>query len=92
MGVNSLPKTVTRQRRGCDLNPSFCARVQHANHSATEPPEWWLGVKSTWTRRSGQTAHCGVSRCSERIFSSMKFSMSMKMKMVFISYSSQWLD
>ena len=21
MGVNSLPKTVTRQRRSCDLNP-----------------------------------------------------------------------
>jgi len=21
MGVNSLPKIVTRQRRGCDLNP-----------------------------------------------------------------------
>jgi len=21
MGVNSMPKTVTRQRRGCDLNP-----------------------------------------------------------------------
>ena len=21
MGVNSLPKTVTRQRRGCDVNP-----------------------------------------------------------------------
>jgi len=21
MGVNNLPKTVTRQRRGCDLNP-----------------------------------------------------------------------
>jgi len=21
MGVNSLPKTVTRQHRGCDLNP-----------------------------------------------------------------------
>jgi len=21
VGVNSLPKTVTRQRRGCDLNP-----------------------------------------------------------------------
>ena len=39
MGVNSLPKTVTRQRRGCDLNPGpFCAWVQHANHSATEPP------------------------------------------------------
>jgi len=26
MGVNSLPKTVTRQRRGCDLKPRpFCA-------------------------------------------------------------------
>jgi len=25
MGVNSLPKTVTRQRRGCDLNPGTTA-------------------------------------------------------------------
>ena len=25
MGVNSLPKTVTRQRRGCDLNPGHTA-------------------------------------------------------------------
>jgi len=25
MGVNSLPKTVTGQRRGCDLNPGPCA-------------------------------------------------------------------
>ena len=25
MGVNSLPKTVTRQRRGCDLNPGLSA-------------------------------------------------------------------
>jgi len=25
MGVNSLPKTVTRQRRGCDLNPGHSA-------------------------------------------------------------------
>ena len=30
--MNSLPKTVTRQRRGCDLNPGA------SNHSATEPP------------------------------------------------------
>jgi len=29
MGVNSLPKTVTRQRRGCDLNPG----------PSTEPPQ-----------------------------------------------------
>ena len=25
MGVNSLPKTATRQRRGCDLNPGDSA-------------------------------------------------------------------
>ena len=25
MGVNRLPKTVTRQRRGCDLNPGRTA-------------------------------------------------------------------
>jgi len=25
MGVNSLPKTVTGQRRGCDLNPGLSA-------------------------------------------------------------------
>jgi len=25
MGVNSLPKTVTRQHRGCDLNPGLSA-------------------------------------------------------------------
>jgi len=25
MGVNSLPKTVTQQRRGCDLNPGLTA-------------------------------------------------------------------
>jgi len=25
MGVDSLPKTVTRQRRGCHLNPGFSA-------------------------------------------------------------------
>jgi len=40
MGVNSLPRTITRQRRSCDLNtdPSAPDRVQHANHSATDPP------------------------------------------------------
>jgi len=27
MGVNSLPKTVTRQRRGCDLNPGRGAAI-----------------------------------------------------------------
>jgi len=37
MGVNSLPKTVTSQRRGCDLNPGPTTWAQHGNHSAAEP-------------------------------------------------------
>jgi len=45
MGVNNLRKTVTRQRRDCDLNPGPSA-PEHANHSATEPPG------------SGLRAHC----------------------------------
>ena len=37
--MSSLPKTVTRQRRDCDLNPGPSApESQHANQSATEPP------------------------------------------------------
>ena len=48
MGVNSLPKTVTRQRRDWDLNPGPSApESQHANHSATETPAMiiFVGVK-----------------------------------------------
>jgi len=49
-----------RQRCGCDLNPGlFCAWVQHANHSATEPPSsslviirrqscQWAGIDTMW--------------------------------------------
>jgi len=36
MGVNSLPKTVTRQRRGCDLNPSPSA--PESSTLTTRPP------------------------------------------------------
>jgi len=43
MGVNNLRKTVTRQRRNCDLNPGPSA-PEHANHSATEPPG--LGLRA----------------------------------------------
>jgi len=40
MGVNSLPKTVTRQRRGCNLNPGPTAPESSTltTYSATEPP------------------------------------------------------
>jgi len=35
MGVNSLPKTVTRQRRGCDLNPGSSAPESNTPDSNT---------------------------------------------------------
>ena len=37
MGVNSLLETVTRQRRGCDLNPGPSAPESARYHSANEP-------------------------------------------------------
>jgi len=36
MGVNSLSKTVTRQRRGCDLNP--CPTAPESSTLATRLP------------------------------------------------------
>ena len=39
MGVNSLPKTVTRQRRDCDLNPGPSER-KCANTIGTELAPW----------------------------------------------------
>ena len=39
MGVNSLPKTANPTASRLRFEPGpFCAWVQHANHSATEPP------------------------------------------------------
>ena len=38
MDVNSLPKTVTRQRRGCDLNPGPSAPESSTVRSATDQP------------------------------------------------------
>ena len=43
MGVNSLPKTVTRQRRGCDLNPGPSAT--ETNTSTTRLPSHQLTVR-----------------------------------------------
>ena len=69
MGVSSLPKTVTRQRCGCDLNPAFCAWVQHAIHSATDPPDIVArrfvnvdpgsqSVEEWWRRRNATELSC----------------------------------
>ena len=55
MGVNSLPKTVTRQRRGCDLNPgpsapgstTLTARLPSHRLCGYMTDTWCAGVVST---------------------------------------------
>jgi len=65
MGVNSLPKkTVTRQRRGCDLNPGASA-PESSMLTARLPSHTPIrGLASLWTivRRIIDTAHivCGA--------------------------------
>ena len=49
MGVNSLPKTVTRQRRGCDLNPG---------PSAPESSTLTTRLPSTQERTSTEMLPC----------------------------------
>jgi len=64
MGVNSLPKTVTRQRRDCDLNPgpsapessTLTTRLYQATLWARIPPRYVtsqlgeLRLASLWGR------------------------------------------
>ena len=44
MGVNSLPKTVTRQRRDCDLNPGPSSPESSTltTRLPSHPGRWWL--------------------------------------------------
>jgi len=44
MGVNSLPKTVTRQRRDCDLNPDPSA-PESSTHDYTAANQLAPGVE-----------------------------------------------
>ena len=46
MGVCSLPKTVTRQRRGCDLNPGPSA--PESSMLTTRLLSHAMGDKTTW--------------------------------------------
>jgi len=48
MGVNSLPKTVTRQRRGCDLNPGRSA-PESSTLTVRLPSHLFLHVYDTYT-------------------------------------------
>jgi len=43
MGVNSLPKTVTRQRRGCDLNPGPSA-PESSTLTTGLPSHYWMSL------------------------------------------------
>ena len=51
MGVNSLPKTVTRQRRGCDSNPgpsapeSSTLTTRLPSHQFPSPAGRWMDVE-----------------------------------------------
>ena len=53
-----MPKTVTRQRRECDLNPGPSApeSLQHANHSATIINRFTAQIVRTGRRRFGDEA------------------------------------
>ena len=54
MGVNSLPKTVTRQRRGCDLNPGPSAPK---SSTLTNKPFGYTELPWLATERYCITAH-----------------------------------
>ena len=49
MGVNSLPNTVTRQRRGCDLNPGPTA--PESSTLTTRLPSHPLAMSVTCTKQ-----------------------------------------
>ena len=56
MGVNSLPKTVTRQSRGCDLNPGPYS--PESSTLTTRLPSHPAAVMSPYR---GFTPSCGVA-------------------------------
>ena len=68
MGVSSLPKTVTRQRRDCDLNPgpsapeSSTLTTRLPSHAIFEGVNWALLLS---LRRDGCDGECGPCRVVE---------------------------
>jgi len=54
-GCEQLPKTATRQRRGCDLNPGPILRLSPARQS--------LGYRATrWTLEGAENARLEIAR------------------------------
>jgi len=52
MGVNSLPKTVTRQRSGCDLNP--CPSAPESSTLTTRLPSHPVSILHAVNERVGR--------------------------------------
>jgi len=59
MGVNSLPKTVTRERRGCDLNPSPSAP------ESTRLPSHPKGYKNNTARDTTRMNHVECAKIGD---------------------------
>ena len=60
MGVNSLPKTVTRQRRGCDLNPGRSA--PESSTLTTRLPSHPRRAMTGWERQPDRRTEAGPLR------------------------------
>ena len=56
MGVNSLPKTVTRQRRGCDLNPGPSAPESSTLSTRLPSIKWSVASSPHFTIRVSEVA------------------------------------
>ena len=67
MGVNSLPKTVTRQRRDCDLNPGPTASESSTltTRLPSHPLTMYLHLISGKLKLIGLTCTC---TCSARLY------------------------
>ena len=72
MGVNSLPKTVTRQRRGCNLNPgpsvpessTLTTRLRSLPRPTAEKPLGQMHVRQTHTHIHLTALWSGTTRVS----------------------------
>jgi len=64
MGVNSLPKTVTRQRRGCDLNPGPSAPESSTLTARLPSHRPWLFSADEWSVRRYQ---CFIRLAADRL-------------------------
>ena len=75
MGVNTLPKTVTRQRRDCDLNPGPSA--PESSMLTTQPPFYVLRWLSD---NANVSALGGVSPLQTPVFEGFSHSLDLPSK------------